>query len=113
MADQDIPRTPERARARRALTLALALLLTLVLAGGLTMSARVSHDRAVARETEREAVPTVAVVRPVVENPVEELVLPGTLQAFEEAPIYARTSGYLVRWYKDIGSRVGKGELLG
>ena len=34
------------------------------------------------------------------------------MQAYEESPIYARTSGYLVRWYKDIGSRVTKGELL-
>ena len=41
-----------------------------------------------------------------------ELVLPGSLQAFKESPIYARTNGYLVRWYKDIGSRVKKGELL-
>ena len=38
--------------------------------------------------------------------------LPGSLQAFEESPIYARTNGYLVRWYKDIGSRVKEGELL-
>ena len=38
--------------------------------------------------------------------------LPGTLQAYEESPIYARTNGYLLRWYKDIGSRVTKGELL-
>jgi RND family efflux transporter MFP subunit len=39
-------------------------------------------------------------------------VLPGSLLAFEESPIYARTSGYLVRWYKDMGSRVTAGELL-
>jgi len=39
-------------------------------------------------------------------------VLPGSLQAYEESPIYARTNGYLVRWYKDIGSRVKTGELL-
>ena len=45
-------------------------------------------------------------------SPNEELVLPGTLQAFEESPIYARTSGYLVRWYRDIGSHVKEGELL-
>jgi RND family efflux transporter MFP subunit len=54
----------------------------------------------------------VAVVRPLAEKPDEELVLPGSLQAYEESPIYARTSGYLVRWYKDIGSRVQEGDLL-
>jgi RND family efflux transporter MFP subunit len=39
-------------------------------------------------------------------------VLPGNLQAFEESPIFARTNGYLLRWTKDIGSKVEKGELL-
>jgi membrane fusion protein, multidrug efflux system len=46
------------------------------------------------------------------ENPEEELVLPGSLQAYVESPIYARTNGYLIQWYRDIGSRVKKGELL-
>ena len=46
------------------------------------------------------------------EGPDDELVLPGNLQAFEESPIYARTNGYLLRWYKDIGSQVKQGELL-
>jgi multidrug efflux pump subunit AcrA (membrane-fusion protein) len=51
-------------------------------------------------------------VHPLAEKPDVDLVLPGSLQAFKESPIYARTNGYLVRWYKDIGSRVKKGELL-
>jgi RND family efflux transporter MFP subunit len=76
------------------------------------MLSRVSHEHALAKETERETVPTVNVVRPQAEKPDEDLVLPGSLLAYEESPIYARTSGYLVRWYKDIGSRVNKGELL-
>ena len=42
----------------------------------------------------------------------ENLVLPGTVQAYIESPIYARTSGYLKSWYTDIGSTVRKGELL-
>ncbi len=51
-------------------------------------------------------------VHPTAEKPDEELVLPGTLQAYVESPIYARTNGYLLRWYKDIGSHVRQGELL-
>jgi RND family efflux transporter MFP subunit len=51
-------------------------------------------------------------VHPKPEKADDEILLPGTLQAFEESPIYARTSGYLVKWYKDIGSRVKQGELL-
>ena len=50
---------------------------------------------------------------PLAEKPDEELVLPGTLQAYDESPIYARTNGYLLRWYKDIGSRVNKGRTAG
>jgi membrane fusion protein, multidrug efflux system len=96
----------------KALLMVAVLLLILLVAGGLTLWDHVSHERALANETERETVPTVAVVYPQSEKPDEDLVLPGSLQAYEESPIYARTNGYLVRWYKDIGSRVTKGELL-
>lgn len=104
----EVPPAPPR----RALTIVGVLLLVLLIAGGLTLWDHVSHERALAKETERETVPTVAVVYPVSEKPDEGLVLPGSLLAYEESPIYARTNGYLVRWYKDIGSPVTKGELL-
>ncbi len=104
----ELPPVPSR----KALMMVAVLLLILLLAGGITLLDRLSHDRALAKETERETVPTVAVVYPLSEKPDEELVLPGSLLAYEESPIYARTNGYLVRWYKDIGSRVNKGELL-
>jgi membrane fusion protein, multidrug efflux system len=109
-----IQRPPELppARPRKALTIVGVLVLILLVAGGITLLARVNHEHALAKETETEAVPTVAVVHPLAEKPDEELVLPGSLQAYEESPIYARTNGYLVRWYKDIGSRITKGELL-
>jgi membrane fusion protein, multidrug efflux system len=97
---------------RKALTIVGILLLVLLLAGGFTMLGRVSHERALAKETELETVPTVAVTYPQSEKPDEDLVLPGSLLAYEESPIYARTNGYLVAWYKDIGSRITKGELL-
>ncbi len=104
----EVPPAPPR----KALTIVGVLLLILLLAGGLTLWDHLSHERALAKQTERETVPTVAVVYPQSEKPDEDLVLPGSLLAYEESPIYARTSGYLVRWYKDIGSRVTKGELL-
>ncbi|MFZ0419337.1 MAG: efflux RND transporter periplasmic adaptor subunit [Candidatus Sulfotelmatobacter sp.] len=97
---------------RKALTIVAVMLLVLLVAGGITLLARASHERALAKETEIETVPTVAVVNPLPEKPDEDLVLPGSLLAYEESPIYARTNGYLVKWYKDIGSRVTKGELL-
>ncbi len=108
---QKAPEVPP-APPRKALLIVGVLLLILLLAGGLTFLGRVSHERALAKETERETIPTVAVVHPLAEKPDEELVLPGSLLAFVESPIYARTNGYLVRWYRDIGSRVKQGELL-
>ena len=59
------------------------------------------------------AVLTVVTVAPNRTPLGEELVLPGTVQAFIEAPIYARTSGYLKNWQTDIGTQVTKGQLLG
>jgi RND family efflux transporter MFP subunit len=94
------------------LTIVGVMLLVLIVAGGITLLLRVTHERALAKETEAETIPTVAVVNPTPEKPDEDLILPGSMLAYEESPIYARTNGYLVRWYKDIGSRVTKGELL-
>jgi len=109
-----IERPPELPPAppRKALLVVGIVLLILVVAGGLTLLEHVTHERALAKETETETVPTVAIVHPLAEKPDEELILPGSLLAYEESPIYARTSGYLVRWYRDIGSRVKEGELL-
>jgi RND family efflux transporter MFP subunit len=54
----------------------------------------------------------VNVVHPEVSSPIQEIALPGNIQAFTDSPIYARTNGYLTRWYFDIGARVKKGDLL-
>ena len=97
---------------RKALLLIGLVLLLLVVGGLITMLLRIRSSRVLADETERESIPTVAVVHPTAEKPDEELVLPGSLQAFEESPVFARTNGYLLRWYKDMGSRVKQGELL-
>jgi RND family efflux transporter MFP subunit len=75
------------------------------------------NDRATAmteltRETSEMAVPTVAVVSPKPGAPTEEIVLPGTMQAFSDAPIYARTSGYLKRRLVEMGTRVKTNQLL-
>ena len=104
----DLPPAPPH----RAILLVGALLLVLVTAGAVIFLTRRSEANALAKETEAVSIPTVAVVQPVSEPGNEELILPGNLQAYEESPIFARTNGYLIRWYKDIGSKVQKGELL-
>src|ERR1700722_1722121 len=88
---------------------ALAVLAVLIYSG--------IHSRAVAesrltQRTQEAAIPTVAVVFPKEGAPTQELILPGNTQDVSDPPIYARTSGYLKRWYFDIGAHVQKGQLL-
>jgi RND family efflux transporter MFP subunit len=86
--------------------------LVLLLVGAFTLFQRKSQYKALADTTEKLAVPTVSVIHPTPEAGQEDLVLPSTLQAYVESPIYARTTGYLKKWYHDIGTRVKQGELL-
>jgi RND family efflux transporter MFP subunit len=106
---QQAPRKPERSSLFLVLVVVAVLLLVV---GGVTLLMRRSQYQALAKETETLAVPTVSVVHPIAESDSEDLVLPSTLQAYVESPIYARTNGYLKKWYHDIGSRVTKGQLL-
>jgi RND family efflux transporter MFP subunit len=71
-----------------------------------------AHSKLI-KESAAAAIPAVFIVSPTRATQVEDLVLPGSVQAFIDAPIYARTSGYLKAWYTDIGSQVVKGQLLG
>lgn len=98
--------------ARKSGLLALAVLTILMVAGAFALVRRVTERGALAKETERLAVPTVGVIKPATEPTSDQLVLPAQLQAYVESAIYARTNGYLLRWNKDIGSKVRKGELL-
>ena len=63
-------------------------------------------------ETNQLAVPTLIVAQPKHSAPGQEVILPANVQAFRDAPIYARTNGYLKHWYADIGARVKAGQLL-
>lgn len=69
-------------------------------------------DEVLADTTLQMAAPTVMVAPPQPGAPVDTFVLPGNVTAYTDAPIYARTSGYLMKWYYDIGARVKKGALL-
>jgi RND family efflux transporter MFP subunit len=90
----------------------IVLAIILVIYGGVTLVERRSQFKTLASETQTNAIPTVSVIHPTVEESQEDLILPGTMQAYVESPIYARTNGYLRKWYFDIGSKVPKGALL-
>jgi RND family efflux transporter MFP subunit len=73
---------------------------------------RLSEHKALAQQTEQMAVPYVSVIRATPIDSDSDMVLPGTLKPNVESPLYARTNGYLKKWYKDIGSHVEKGDIL-
>jgi RND family efflux transporter MFP subunit len=83
-----------------------------VVASTIGISNRAKSVQEVARSTGNQAVPTVAVVKPKSAPSVDELVLPGTIEAFYSGSIFARASGYVREWYKNIGARVKKGDVL-
>jgi RND family efflux transporter MFP subunit len=94
---------------RRYLWVVVAVALLLSVWGILS---RLSARNALDREAREAAVPTVLTTKPRSGPAADTLVLPGSVQAYYEAPIYARTSGYLKTWYTDIGAAVKKGQLL-
>jgi RND family efflux transporter MFP subunit len=89
--------------------LALVIVVAIVVSGILP---RINARAALDKETAEMAIPTVSVVRPKRGAPAQEIVLPANVQAYIDAPIYARTNGYLKRWYADIGAHVKAGQLL-
>ena len=88
------------------------LLLAAVGAAAWGISARTKALTVVTNETHEMATPTVAVTKPEQAAPQQEIVLPGTMQPFTDAAVYARVNGYLKRWTADIGTHVKKGDLL-
>ncbi len=107
-----VDREQPRGKGSRIFTILFLVVILLVVLGAVTLFQRRTQYQALAKETEMRAIPTVAVIHASVESAEEDLVLPGAMQAYVESPIYARTNGYLKKWYHDIGSRIGKGDLL-
>jgi RND family efflux transporter MFP subunit len=94
----------------RALMILFALVVLAAIAYGI--HARSSKEKTLEHATTEAAMMSVKVVKPTVGSSSQDLVLPGNVQAFTEAPIYSRTDGYLKKWYFDIGAHVRKGQLL-
>src|SRR4029077_10180864 len=73
---------------------------------------RVKARATLRAETTQAALSAVSVVSPKQTAPADEIILPGNVQPFITSPIYARTNGYLKKWYFDIGAHVKQGQLL-
>ena len=100
---------PPAGKIRWVAAIALLVAIGIALAGIL---ARRHQESEVTKWTVEQAVPTVATVTPKQGVSDQQLVLPGDIEAWYEAPIYARVSGYLKNWYFDFGAHVKKGDLL-
>src|SRR5579863_4268269 len=73
---------------------------------------RLNAEASLRTVTAQMAVPSVSVVQPKPAAPAQEIILPGNMQPFISSPVYARTDGYLKKWYFDIGAHVKAGQLL-
>jgi len=106
----DVANTPPRSRRNWIVACAILLVFAGIFAYGII--SRLRNAATVRAETTQMSLPAVSVVTPERSAPLQEIMLPGNVQPYTSAPIYARTSGYLKSWYADIGAHVKKGQLL-
>ena len=113
-AEKDLPKTSS-APGKLGRTLRRAGVATLIVAIAAAVTGilmRWHHDTAVKRWTDTQAVPFVSYVMPQRDGAASRLILPGDVEAWFDAPIYARVNGYLKNWYFDYGAHVKAGQLL-
>jgi RND family efflux transporter MFP subunit len=112
------PISPPRSlppRRSRTVRVAIGLLVAILVVAGIVfwgINSRIQTAAAVKEATRELAIPSVSVIHPKPGAMKNEVVLPGNIQAFTDSPIYARASGYLKKWYVDIGGRVKAGQVL-
>ena len=111
MLDSSAQRARQAAQAilRRRSWVIAGLVVLVALAG---IAVRLVERASLARETAESALPTVVTVRPTVDGASDDIVLPGNVQAYNQASIFARVSGYLKSWDTDIGTAVKQGQHL-
>ena len=115
--ESNMPNRPDRTATPEVsspllLTLVAVVLIVAIVAAATGIAHRVHANTELVRYTDANAAPPVSLAQPVFDKDAREIVLPGNMQAFTMAPIYARTTGYVKSWSHDIGSHVHKGDLL-
>jgi RND family efflux transporter MFP subunit len=106
------PTRPSRPKPRALSLAGFIILAAMIGAAGWGLGARTSAQAALETQTAKQAVISVTLIKATAGPKQENIVLPGTVQSFVDAPIYARTNGYVKAWYTDIGAQVTKGQLL-
>jgi RND family efflux transporter MFP subunit len=101
-----------RSTLRRSLWVVLIVLLLLFVGGARTVLTRASNAKALERSTAELSKIYVSTTPALPQSSPDTLALPGTLQGVIESPLYARSTGYVLRWNKDIGAHVQKGDVL-
>lgn len=112
---EELSSSPRSPRQRVSPFTGILVAILIVLLGVLIfrgIRSRISAEASLKTETEKNAALFVETVHPTLSSPTQEIVLPGSIQAYTDSPIYARTSGYLKKWNYDIGAQVKKGDLL-
>jgi RND family efflux transporter MFP subunit len=113
--NEQIPARKDARGVKRSRRPWLSLAIVLIVVGAILATgirSRVKARTKLTAETAKVALTAVSVVSPKQTAPAQEIILPGNIQPFITSPIYARTNGYLKKWYFDIGAHVKKGELL-
>jgi RND family efflux transporter MFP subunit len=104
---------PAPQRVPTGLKITLVIIALLILCGIVyRLLGRTADEHQLESATRQDATPSVNVTYPVVSGADSEIALPGNTQAYDDTPIYARTSGYLKQWFVDIGQHVNKGQLM-
>lgn len=112
MSESPAPSSPPPRAPRHTLLAVVLVLFVMAVIAGWGIFYRLQARAALSEPQRAAAIPTVAVKKLGHGAGTEDLLLPGTVQAYADAPIYARTSGYLKRWFVDIGGKVKAGQLL-
>src|SRR3979411_1365406 len=109
-APEIIPAKPQPRKMLRVMSVGAVALVIAVAVDGIRH--RQTHEESLAGWTEPAAIPTVEIVHPTAGAPGQQVILPGDIHAWYEAPLYARVNGYLKNWYFDFGAQVKKGQVL-
>ncbi len=109
---EELTHEPPPVRRGSVLTILVIVIVIAVVLAVLGILKRKHSETSLDEYTQKNSAPPVTLLKPVLQQSAREIVIPGNMQAFTLAPIYARTTGYVKSWHFDIGSHVHKGDLL-